>query len=296
MEILGLILETLTSIGIAFVRNLPLLIAGILVFFCFNSLAKSLSGFVKGLAEKSGLELALASILSSLTGIVLRIVGLLVAAVVVIPSFDPASLIAGLGLSSVAIGFAFKDILQNFVAGILILWNKPFSVDDVIETKGHLGTVTMINVRSTYIKTFDGKQVIIPNGDVFGSEVKVFSAYPARRFSVPVGIGYSDSIDQAQEIIMEAVRGVAGVLMDPEPMVYLNGLGGSSVDFEVFVWINQEESSLLKVKHEVIRAIKLALDEAEIDMPYAHHVLQFDRGTVLQADFEKGLQLNAANN
>ncbi|MGD9683975.1 MAG: mechanosensitive ion channel family protein [Candidatus Obscuribacterales bacterium] len=225
MDALSLVMDTLVELTTKFVRHLPLLAAGLLVILLFNWLAKVLQGSVRRVADRSGLDIALASIFASLTGIVARIIGVLVACVVVIPSFEPGSLIAGLGLSSVAIGFAFKDILQNFVAGILILWNKPFAVGDVIETGGHLGTVDLINVRSTYIRTFDGKQVIIPNGDVFESDVKVFSAYPNQRIAISVGIGYGDSIDQAQEVMLEAVRSVEGVLVDPEPTAYLTGLG-----------------------------------------------------------------------
>lgn len=281
MEALNLVLDTMTQIGVSFIKNIPLFIAGILVIVAFNYFAGLLQNLVKELSDRSGMDFTLASILASLTGIAVRILGVLLAAVVVIPSFEPGSLIAGLGLSSVAIGFAFKDILQNFVAGILILWNKPFAVGDVIETNGHSGTVTMINVRSTYIKTFDGKQVIVPNGDVFDNDVKVFSAYANRRIEIPVGIGYGDSIDQATEAILEAVNRVDGVLEDPGATVYLTGLGSSSVDFIVYVWVNQNESSFMQVKHDAIKAIKGALDENEIDMPYPYQVLQFENSLQL---------------
>ena len=126
MEALNLVLDTVTNIGVSFIKHLPLIVAGLFVVLVFNFLANTMQSVVKRLTEGSGLDITLSSILASLTGIGVRILGLLVAAVVVIPSFDPGSLIAGLGLSSVAIGFAFKDILENFVAGILILWNKPF--------------------------------------------------------------------------------------------------------------------------------------------------------------------------
>lgn len=287
MEALHLVLDTITDIGISFVKHLPLIVAGLAIILVFNFLARSLDQLVKRVSEGSGLDINLSAILASLTGIGVRILGLLVAAVVVIPSFDPGSLIAGLGLSSVAIGFAFKDILQNFVAGILILWNKPFSVGDVIETNGHLGTVSVINVRSTYIKTFDGKQIIIPNGDVFDNDVQVFSAYDNRRISIPVGVGYGESMEESQSTILNAVNSVEGVLDDPAPTAYLTGLGASSIDFEVMFWINQKESSFLEMKHQVIRAIKNALDERGIDIPYPYQVVQFDNSLYLKRAKEK---------
>lgn len=287
MEALNLVLDTVTNIGVGFIKHLPLIVAGLFVVLVFNFLANTMQSVVKRLTEGSGLDITLSSILASLTGIGVRILGLLVAAVVVIPSFDPGSLIAGLGLSSVAIGFAFKDILENFVAGILILWNKPFVVGDVIESNSHLGTVTMINVRSTYIKTFDGKQVIIPNGDVFDNDVKVYSAYENRRISVPVGVGYGESIEEAQSTILNAVTSVEGVLEDPAPTAYLTGLGSSSIDFDVMFWINQKESSYLEVQHNAIKAIKNALDERGIDIPYPYQVVQFDNSLHLKRAREK---------
>ena len=287
MDALNLVFDTITQIGISFIKNIPLFIMGILVVVLFNYLAGLLQNLVKDLSIRSGVDFTLGSILASLAGIIVRVLGVLLAAVVIIPSFEPGSLIAGLGLSSVAIGFAFKDILQNFVAGILILWNKPFTVGDVIETSGHSGTVTMINVRSTYIKTFDGKQVIVPNGAVFDNDVKVYSAYANRRIEIPVGIGYGDSIDEGRDAILNAVRSVDGVLDDPEPAAYLAGMGASSLDFEVFVWVNQKESSFLQVKHDCIKAIKEALDEKGIDIPYPYQVLQFENSLQLQARSRK---------
>ena len=136
--------------------------------------------------------------------------GLLFAATIVIPSLKPGDLIAGLGVSSVAIGFAFKDILQNWMAGLLILLRQPFEIDDQIEVNGFEGTVERIETRATIIETYDGQRVVVPNSDIYTHAVLVKTAHEKRRSQYDVGIGYGDDIDRACEVIRAAVEQVAG--------------------------------------------------------------------------------------
>ncbi|NJM53538.1 MAG: mechanosensitive ion channel, partial [Blastocatellia bacterium] len=120
----------------------------------------------------------------------MTILGAFVAAVIIFPAFQPGDLVAGLGITSVAVGFAFKDVLQNFFAGILILWRRPFIVGDQLKFREYEGTVEEINVRSTRLKTFDGERAVIPNGDIYANAVLVKTAYETRRIRFVVGIGY----------------------------------------------------------------------------------------------------------
>ena len=113
---------------------------------------------------------------------------------------------AGLGITSVVIGFAFKDVLQNFFAGILILWRRPFIVGDEIKVGTYEGTVEEITTRSTRVKTYDGERAVLPNGDVYTNAVLVRTAYNNRRVRLNVGIGYKDSIERARSIIREVLQ------------------------------------------------------------------------------------------
>jgi len=131
----------------------------------------------------------------------------------------------------------YEDILQNFFAGLLILWRRPFRVSDQIRVKDFEGTVEEINMRSTRLKTYDGEWVILPNGDVYTSSILVRTAYDQRRLKFVVGIGYPDSIEEARQVIHDVLAGIEGVLDEPAPWVYASELAGSSVNLTVYFWV-----------------------------------------------------------
>src|ERR687890_217353 len=130
--------------------------------------------------------------------------GLLVVSTIVFPSIRPADALATLGIGSIAVGFAFKDILQNWIAGLLILLRRPFQRGDQIVINNYEGTVEHIEARATILKTYDGRRVIIPNSDVFTRSMIVNTAFPKRRSEYDVGIGFSDDIDTARRVILDA--------------------------------------------------------------------------------------------
>ena len=137
---------------------------------------------------------------------------LLVALSVALPTFRPGDVVQMLGIGSVAIGLAFRDILQNFLAGILLLVTQPFRISDQIVASSYEGTVEDIQTRATFIRTYDGRRVVVPNADLFTDPVVVNTAFEHRRLEDDVGIGYGDDIDRARGLILEAVRGTEGVL------------------------------------------------------------------------------------
>ena len=170
-------------------------------------------------------------------------------------------------------------MLQNFFAGILILWRRPFVVGDQIKTKEYEGTVEEITVRSTRLKTYDGERAVLPNGDVYTSAILVRTAYDKRRVRFTVGIGYPDSIEEARGVIHQVLRETEGVLGDPGPWVYVTELAPSSVNFTVYFWVESQQVNVLAVSDRVATGIKLALDAAQIDMPFPHTVVLFHDAT-----------------
>ena len=240
-------------------------------------------GILLTAGKQTRLDVALLGLLGRLTYFVISLLGLFVAAVVIFPTFQPGDLIAGLGITSVAIGFAFKDVLQNFFAGILILWRRPFRVGDIIRTSDFEGRVEEITVRSTRLRTGDGERAVIPNGDVYTNGVLVRTAYKRRRLSFSVGVGYSDSLEEARETIRKVLRRIHSVLKDPAPQVFVAELAASSVNFNVYFWIESRHTDVLKVKDSVATGVKLALDKAGIDMPYPHTVLLFHDTSEIRA-------------
>jgi small-conductance mechanosensitive channel len=213
--------------------------------------------------------------LGRLASFVIAILGGFVAAVIIFPAFKPGDLVAGLGITSVAVGFAFKDVLQNFFAGILILWRKPFLVGDQLRFKEYEGTVEEITVRSTRLKTFDGERAVIPNGDIYANAVLVKTAFDRRRVKFVVGIGYLDDIEKGRGTIKSVLDATRGVLTHPGPWIYVSELAPSSVNFTVYFWVESEQANVLKVSDRVATGIKYALDKAGIDMPYPHNVVLF---------------------
>ena len=265
--------------------RVPYIVMGLVVLLVFYVAGRFVRRAAHEAGERTRLDVRLADVFGTLSVVLLTALGVLVAAVIIFPSFTPAGLVQGLGVSSVAVGFAFKDILQNFFAGVLLLLRKPFVVGDQIRVKEYEGTVEEINTRSTRLKTYDGELVIIPNGDVYTSTITVRTAYPTRRVKFSVGIGYGDSIEEARSTIVRVVGAAEGVLLEPGPFAYVEELAGSSVNFTVYFWTNASQANVLKVRNRVATAIKLALDVAKIDMPFPHTVVLYhDQTGGLPAD------------
>ena len=253
--------------------HFPYLILGFVVFVLFLIAARLLKSILITAGKRTRLDLTLADLLGRLVSAFTIILGLFVAAVVVFPTFSPGDLIAGLGITSVVIGFAFKDVLQNFFAGIFILWRRPFIVGDEIKVGSYEGTVEQITTRSTRVKTYDGERAVLPNGDVYTNAVLVRTAYKTRRVRLSVGIGYQDSIEHARSVIREVLQQTEGVLHEPAPSVFVAELAPSSVNFNVFFWTDSRQTTVLSVIDSAVTGIKLALDEAGIDIPYPHRVV-----------------------
>lgn len=272
---LSVLVRSLQQLWVSFLGQLPFIVIGLLVFGAFLLAARLISRLIATVGQRSQLHNNLAQLLSRLASAAITILGLFVAAVIVFPAFKPGDLIAGLGITSVAIGFAFKDILQNFFAGILLLWRQPFLVGDQIRSGEYEGTVEEINVRSTRLKTYDGERAVLPNGDVYTRAILVRTAFNKRRVRFSVGIGYPDSVEKARNVIADVLAKTEGVLPDPGPWIYVTELAPSSVNFTVYFWVESQQANVLKMSDRVATGIKLALDAAQIDMPYPHTVVLF---------------------
>jgi small-conductance mechanosensitive channel len=194
--------------------------------------------------------------------------GALVAMTIVFLSLNPGDLIAGLGVSSIAIGFAFKDILQNWLAGILILIRQPFRVGDQIALGDYEGVVERIESRATLSKTYDNQRVGIPNSDIYTGAVTVRTAFEKRRSEYDIGIGYSDDLDSACDAIVQTLASVPGVASDPAPEAFPWGLDASWVSVRARWWSASDRGSVVKTTAEELKRVKMALDEAGVDLPF----------------------------
>lgn len=260
--------ETLRAGAMGFVGALPMLGLAVLVVIAAWFAGRLAGDVVSRLVVRAVREADLGRAIGNLTRFGVVLLGVLIAAVVVFPSVRPADVLAFLGLGSVAVGFAFKDIFQNFMAGLLILFRRPFRLGDQIRSGELEGTVEDINLRATIIKTYDGERVIIPNSDVYSRPVLVRTAYGIRRSRFVVGIGYGDDVHEAKQAILAGLEDLPGVLEEPAPWLRTVELAPSSVNLEVFYWTKAQQHEVLRVSDAVATTIKYALDEAGIDMPF----------------------------
>lgn len=256
------------------VRLLPNFIVALLVVAAFYVLANLARKVIRSRATKRDRE-NLGDMLGGFVRWTLLIVGALLGLTIVAPSLKPGDLIAGLGVSSVAIGFAFKDILQNWLAGLLILLRQPFEVHDQIKINDFEGTVERIETRATLIRTYNGQRVVIPNSEIYTNAVVVKTAYDKRRSQYDVGIGYADGIDVACETLRAALENVDGVEADPGVQVFPWDLAASWVTIRLRWWTDTRRTDIVQVRSSVIKAIKEALDRESIDMPYETRVQLF---------------------
>lgn len=258
-----------------FLTLLPNLVLGALMLGLAFVLAKYVSGLVRSLAERASQSRGVALLLGRIAQYVVLIVGFLVALSTVLPSFKASDLIQVLGIGGVAVGFAFKDIFQNFLAGIIILVSRPFKIGDQIVVKTFEGNVEDIQTRATIIRTYDNRVVVIPNTVLFTEEVTVLTANDKRRSEYDVGIGYGDDIDQAKAIALRTLRSLASVEQDPPPDVLTVGLDLSTVNLRVRWWTSPHRADVLKAQDEVLTALKKALTEEGIDLPFPVQVVLF---------------------
>ena len=258
------------------IAMLPNLVVALIVFVIFYLIGREIKWLVRRITTKHRQARNLGLVLGRLSQGIIILVGLFIALSIVIPSFKAGDLIQLLGISGVAIGFAFRDILQNFLAGILILLTEPFRIGDQIIVKNFEGTVEEIQTRATTIKTYDGRRIVIPNSELFTESVTVNTAFDCRRLQYDVGIGYSDDIDRAKELMLEAIASVDEVLTDPAPDVLVMELAESTVNIRVRWWINPpRRADALDSRDKVLTAIKKKLTANGIDLPFPTQQILF---------------------
>ncbi|MCK8463193.1 mechanosensitive ion channel [Aliiroseovarius sp. S1339] len=198
------------------------------------------------------------------------------------------SVLGGAGVIGIVIGFAFRDIAENFLASLLLSLRQPFRRGDFVDLAGHQGVVHSMNTRSTVLVSPEGNHIQIPNAAVFKATIENFSASPSRRGSFDVGIGYDASISDVQQIILRELAEHDAISSDPEPMVLADTLGASTVNIKIYYWFNGAAVSSLKLKSALIRRVKKSLTEAGISMPDEAREIIFPDGIPLTPPPAKG--------
>lgn len=269
------ITQTIESIVRDFLNHLPLIAAGTGVLLVTLVIAMASRRVTARVLRGSKLRWSLKQLFERFVTIGVWALGLLLAAMVMFPGLTPTRALTALGIGSVAIGLAFKDIFENFFAGVLILWRFPFENGDYITVTGITGRVVGVTVRNTLLRTVSDELVVIPNADIYKNPVDVLTSRPERRIDITCGIAYGEQVDQARGVIEEAVRSCDTVSGSKEPQVFAMAFGASSIDFEVAWWTGSTPLEQRVSRDEVVAAIKAALDNAGIEIPFPYRTLTF---------------------
>lgn len=257
------------------IAALPGIIMAVLILVATRFLANFVNTIVCRVAKKTLKNKSLRVLLTQTSFVLTWMGGVLLACVIAFPSLRFGDIIALLGLSSVAFGFAFQDIFKNFLAGILLLLQEPFALGDQIIVGGYEGTVQSIALRSTQIRTYQGELVVIPNSVVFTSPVQVLTEQPQRRTDLEIGVDYNTPLPDAIQTLTQVMGEVDGVYKSPTPEVDVVGFGDSSINLIVRYWTAPQIADVRRTKTQVMVALKQACDRAGISIPYPIRTLYF---------------------
>jgi small conductance mechanosensitive channel len=249
---------------------LPRLLAALLVVLVFILLHRLATRALANALRDSKADPALRTVGLRLARYVLFGFGFLMAANQL--GFEVGSVLAGLGIVGIAIGFASQDLLSNLIAGFTILWDRPFRIGDVVTIAGTQGSVTEIGLRSTRLRTPDLRDVILPNKDVINQTIINYTSTPQLRIDLSIGVGYREDLQRVRAALLAAVEDTPGVAREPAPQVVVVALGESAVQVELRFFIGDARLER-NLRAELLEKAKVALDEAGIEIPYPQRVV-----------------------
>ena len=256
MNYIDTLREQLQDMGEGFVASLPSIAIAIFILFITWILARFAARISDMLVGRTDLRASLKTLIDTLVKLGIWVAGIFIAAVV--------------GIGAVAIGFAFQDVFENFLAGVLIMVREKMRIGDVIECEGISGKVEHITLRETHIRKLSGELTVVPNSILFKNPVEIVTDESQRRHEVVVGVSYDTQLDHAASVIRRAVEGVDHVLASKGIDIFAQEFNSSSVDFLVRWWAGSSPRDGWESKDKVIRAIKAALDDAEIEIPFPY--------------------------
>lgn len=240
------------------------ILVALLIWFIGKWIAGRITSVVKKVMAKTGMDQMLVQFLGNIL-YTLLLIAVIIAALDHL-GLQTTSLLAIFGAAGLAVGLALKDSLSNFSSGVMLILFRPFKVGDFIEAAGTAGVVEEVRIFSTMIRSGDNRQIIIPNGQIYGGTIVNVSAKPTRRIDLVFGIGYGDDIRKAKQIIAEVIAADERILKDPAPGIALGELGDSSVDINVRPWVNTPD--YWPVRADLLENIKLAFDANGISIPF----------------------------
>ena len=253
-----------------FIKGIPNLVTALVIFVASIYLASVIGGIVRRVLVLRKAPEGVTHLLSQLTRWAIIVAGTITA---VQRFFDVTAFLAGLGIIGFTIGFALQDVMKNFAAGIILLIQQPFHIGEAIGVKDYDGTVLQIDLRTTEMKTFDGRIVILPNADVLANPIVNYTRADRRRVDLPVGIPYETDAETARQAVLDAIESVPGFVAEPAAMVGFSSFGDSTLVLSTFFWIDMAKTNPLVAKDEALTRIKAALESRGIHNPLPAQVV-----------------------
>jgi small-conductance mechanosensitive channel len=254
------------EIGTGFLKKLPILAIALLSVVIFWFLG-SWAGRQKRFFERLGMHELSSGLLRRFLKLVILGIGIFIALEILDATAIAAGVLGVAGVAGVALGFAFRNIVENYLAGILLSMRNPFSSGDAVKMGDHSGKVIRLTSRDTVLMTYDGNHLRIPNSVIITSALTNYSRNPLRRFDFAVGVSTNLNLVEVRRLGLETLGSLSSVLDDPGPNILIEELGDSTVNMRFFGWVDQRENDFAKSKSEAIRLVKVAFDDADIEMP-----------------------------
>lgn len=262
----------------SFVEMLPNLVVAVLVLVLFWLVSLLLTRMTKQALTRLSVRPSIQGLITTTIRIGVLFAGLMIALGVLNLDKAVTSILAGAGIVGLALGFAFQDLAANFISGVGLSIHRthPFKVGDLIETNQVFGTVRTINLRTTELRTLDGKQITIPNKQIYQEQLTNHSLSGERRVELHCGISYGEDLAKVKKVALEAIRNVETRDRDRDVELYFEGFGDSSIDFVVWFWTSfRRQTDYLGAMSEAVMRLKKAFDDNDITIPFPIRTLDF---------------------
>lgn len=242
----------------ALIKGIPNLLAALGIFIVGIYFARVLSRIINRVLKVRSAPAGVTQILAQLAYWTV----IVIAAITALQRFfDVTAFLAGLGILGFTVGFALQDVMKNFAAGVILLIQQPFHVNEVIGTTGFDGTVLQIDLRSTEIKASDGRIVNIPNANILAGPIINYTRADRRLVDLAVKVGYETDTDLARQIVLEAVQNVPGFVAEPAPLIGFSSFGDPALELSAHFWIDTAKTNPAAAKDSAFSLIKNALDK-----------------------------------
>ncbi|MEM7689895.1 MAG: mechanosensitive ion channel [Pseudomonadota bacterium] len=275
LEPLAILTTQLTEMGRGVIALLPNIIIAIVFLAATWALARFASRIADRITRGADMRPSLRELIELTIRMVIWAFGILISAIILLPNLTLSSIIAGLGIGTVAIGFAFKDVFENFLAGVLLMLREKMRIGDYIECEGVEGQVEQISLRETHIRKLSNELAVVPNSFLFKNPVEILTDKDQRRFELLVGVSYDTDLEQASDVIRSAVVNSDAIDGDKPVDIFATEFNSSSVDFRVRWWAGSAKRDNHSSRDAMIRQIKAALDKAGIEIPFPYQTHTF---------------------